>query len=287
MTARGRLPAEAVSADWKERTMQKKLAIGIVLWCSILTSSWAEEPILIAHRGLLRHAPENTMPAFAACVELSIGFELDIYSSRDDRLVVIHNPTLKATTNGPDRPVRDLTVAELKRLDAGSWFHPSFRGVTIPTFEEVLAMVAQRKRAPTILAINVKQVTLEGERQLVSLVAKHGLLGESFAFDQNDACSRRLKGHDPAFRIGQNVGRQNLDSRLAADDLDVFLLTFLPTAEEVARIHGKKKQAIFNFSGPGPTRRDPNTWDRIRQVSLDGLLTDFPVECRLHWRHQD
>lgn len=227
------------------------------------------------------------MPAFAACVELSIGFELDVYSSRDDQLVVIHNATPKATANGPDRPVRELTVAELKQLDAGSWFHPSFRGVTIPTLEETLAMVAQRKRGPTILALNVKQVTLEGERQLVSLVAKYGLVAESFAFDQSDACSRRLKQLDPAFRIGQNVGRQSLDSRLAADDLDVFLLTFLPTAEEMARIHGKKKQAIFNFSGPGPTRRHPATWDRIRQAGLDGLLTDFPLECRLHWRNQE
>ena len=166
-------------------------------------------------------------------------------------------------------------MAELL-LDAGAGFTPAFARRS-----RRLKKCWPQRNAP-ILAINVKQVTLEGERQLVSLVAKHGLLGESFAFDQNDACSRRLKGHDPAFRIGQNVGRQNLDSRLAADDLDVFLLTFLPTAEEVARIHGKKKQAIFNFSGPGPTRRDPNTWDRIRQVGLDGLLTDFPVECRLH-----
>ncbi len=227
------------------------------------------------------------MPACAACVELSIAFELDVYSSRDDQLVVIHNPTPKATTNGPDRPVGEFTVAELKRLDAGSWFHPSFQGTAIPTLEEVLAMATQRKHGPTMLATNVKQITLEGKRQLVSLVAKYDLLAESFAFDQSETGSRRLKQHNRAFRIGQNVGRQDLDSRLAADDLDVFLLTCLPTAEEISRTHGKKKAAIVNFSGPSRFRRDPATWDRIKQVGLDGLLTDFPLECRLHWRNQE
>jgi glycerophosphoryl diester phosphodiesterase len=245
------------------------------------------EPMLVGHRGLLRHAPENTMPAFAACAELGIGFELDLYSSRDDQLVIIHNGTLKATTNGPNRPVREFTVAEIKQFDAGSWFHPSFRGVPIPTFDEVLAMVAARKRGPTLIALNVKQVTPAGERQLVSLVEKYGLLGESFAFDQDATCSRRLKSYNAAFQIGQNVSRKDLVGRLAKDDLDIFLLTWLPTAEELTLLHGKKKLALYNFSGPGPAQRDPATWLRIKESGVDGLLTDFPLECRLHWRSQN
>ena len=114
-----------------------------------------------------------------------------------------------------------------------------------------------------------------------TIVAKHCLLTESFAFDQNDACSRRLKQHNRAFRIGQNVGRQDLEARLAADDLDVFLLTFLPTVEEVSRLHEKKKTVILNVS---VSRQDPTAWDRIRQSGVDGFVTDFPLECRLHWR---
>ena len=47
-----------------------------------------KSPTLIAHRGLLRHAPENTLPAFAACLELGIGFELDIRTTKDGHLVV-------------------------------------------------------------------------------------------------------------------------------------------------------------------------------------------------------
>lgn len=270
------------------RLMRWRLVRGlVVLLCfAMVARAAAAEPMLVAHRGLLRHAPENTLPAFAACVELGIGFELDLYSSRDDQLVVIHTARLSSTTNGPDRSVREFTVAELKRYDAGSWFHPRFRGVTIPTFEEVLTMVSQRKRSPTLLALNVKDITPAGERQLVAAVARHGLLGESFAFDQDAACSRRLKSWNPAFRIGQNVPPKDLARRLAEGDLDVFLLTRLPTAEELALLHAQKKTVVYNFSGPGPARCDPANWDRIKTSGVDGLLTDFPLECRLHWRGQ-
>ena len=51
------------------------------------------DPILIAHRGLLQHAPENTLPAFASCLELGMGFELDIRTTRDGKLVVLHDAT--------------------------------------------------------------------------------------------------------------------------------------------------------------------------------------------------
>ena len=110
--------------------MKKSAVVAVgFLWSVIAGVGLGGEPMLVGHRGLLRHAPENTMPAFATCVELGIGFELDLYSTRDDQLVVIHDGNLHRTTNGPDRSVREFTVAELKAFDAGSWFHPSFASV--------------------------------------------------------------------------------------------------------------------------------------------------------------
>ncbi len=268
--------------------MKKSVVVAVgFLWSVIAGVGPGGEPMLVGHRGLLRHAPENTMPAFATCVELGIGFELDLYSTRDDQLVVIHDGNLHRTTNGPDRSVREFTVAELKAFDAGSWFHPSFAGVRIPTFEEVLTMVSRRKRGPTLIALDVKQITAHGERQLVSLVRRHGLLAESFAFDQGPECSRRLKSLDRAFRIGQNVSRKSLVQRLAADDLDVFLLTFIPTREESALLRAKKKTILLNFAGPSPAHLKPAPLDQIKEADVDGLLTDFPLECRLHWRNQE
>ena len=95
----------------------------------------AVDPIPVAHRGLLRHAPENTLPAFAACLELGMGFELDIRTTKDGYLVVLHDDSVKRTTNGPARSIRDMTLNEVRQLDAGSWFDPAFAAVRVPTLE--------------------------------------------------------------------------------------------------------------------------------------------------------
>ncbi|MFV1967156.1 MAG: glycerophosphodiester phosphodiesterase family protein [Pirellulaceae bacterium] len=244
----------------------------------------ATDPIPVAHRGLLRHAPENTLPAFAACLELGMGFELDIRTTQDGHLVVLHDDSVERTTNGPNRSIRDMTLDEVRQLDAGGWFDPSFTGVRVPTLEETLALVKNRKRGSTIIALNVKQLTPDGEAALVSLVEKYALLDESFAFDQSAEISRRLKKRNPDFRIAQNVNRKSLGTRLQEDFLDVFLLTFAPTPEEVHQLHEHDKQVLFNFAGPGEARRNSAVWKQVRDAGIDGLLTDYPLECRRAWR---
>lgn len=246
-----------------------------------VSHSQAADPIPIAHRGLLRDAPENTLPAFATCLELGMGFELDVRTTKDGHLVVLHDDNVERTTDGPARSVRDMTLEELKRLDAGSRFGVAFARERIPTLEETLALVARRNRGRTIIALNVKHVTREGEAELVALVEKYKLLAESFAFDQSDEMSRRLKKLNPAFRIGQNVNRQSIDARLEEGLLDCFLLTATPTAEEVSLLRKRGKQVLFNYAGSGETRRNTETWRRAAAAGIDGLLTDYPLEFRI------
>jgi glycerophosphoryl diester phosphodiesterase len=266
----------------RQRSIAKFTIVLMLSTCGVPLH--AAEPICIAHRGMLRHAPENTLPAFAVCLELGIGFELDIRTTKDGHLVVIHDDDVVRTTNGSSRSVRNMTLAEIKRLDAGSWFGSAFSEVRVPTLEETFALIAQRKRGRTVIALNVKQVTMEGEQKLVALVEKYELLGESFAFDQNTAISQRLKSLNPKFRIGQNVSRKSLEQRLEENELDVFLVTFAPTPEEVNRLHKHGKQVAFNFAGPGDIRRQPSVWKQVRDAGIDAMLTDFPLECQAVWR---
>jgi glycerophosphoryl diester phosphodiesterase len=260
------------------------VAVALMIGLGCASIAQADAPIPVAHRGLLRHAPENTLPAFAVCLELGIGFELDIRTTKDGHLVVLHDDSVERTTNGSSRSIRDMTLKEVKQLDAGSWLDPAFAGVRVPSLEETLALVKARKRGPTIIALNVKQLTPAGEAKLVSLVEKYGLLNESFAFDQNAEISQRLKRLNPKFRIGQNVNRQSLDDQVKEDFLDVFLLTFAPTREEVNRLRERKKQVLFNYAGPGDARRNPDTWKHVWDAGIDGMLTDYPLECRTLWR---
>ena len=93
---------------------------------------------VVGHRGASGYAPENTLAAFRRAVELGATFiETDLQLSRDARFIAIHDATLDRTTTARG-PVQALTLAELRELDAGSWFGPAFAGERIPTLEEIL-----------------------------------------------------------------------------------------------------------------------------------------------------
>ena len=101
-------------------------------------------PIIFAHRGASAHAPENTLAAFELAIEQGAdGIELDVKLSADGKVVVIHDPTVDRTTGAHGR-VKDLPLAELRAMDAGSSFSVKFQNERIPTLEEVFETVGKR-----------------------------------------------------------------------------------------------------------------------------------------------
>ena len=94
-------------------------------------------PIVVGHRGAGVLAPENTLAAIRRGVALGVGaIEIDVQRTRDGHLVVHHDDTL-ARTGGVARAVDELSLSELKRLDAGRWFSEAFAGERIPTLDEI------------------------------------------------------------------------------------------------------------------------------------------------------
>ncbi len=97
-----------------------------------------------AHRGDMKNAPENTVPAIRSAVARGTHqIEFDLQLSKDGHIVVIHDSTVDRTTNGSGK-VADMTFEELRALDAGSWFSNEYAGVQIPTFREVLTEIPRR-----------------------------------------------------------------------------------------------------------------------------------------------
>ncbi|WP_203247119.1 glycerophosphodiester phosphodiesterase [Sporosarcina beigongshangi] len=97
---------------------------------------------IYAHRGSSGTHPENTIAAFTEAARLPVhGVEFDVHLTKDTELVVIHDETIDRTSNGTGF-VKDMTLAELKSFDFGSWFSPNFNGQTIPTLYEVLQLFA-------------------------------------------------------------------------------------------------------------------------------------------------
>ena len=124
-------------------------------------------PLIIAHRGDLSTAPENTLPAFQRARDAGAdGVELDVRVTRDGQLVVFHDRTLERTSNGRG-PIGNFSLAEIRSLDAGSWFSPAFKGETAPTLDEVFESL------PHDYLINVEmKVILKGMKQIAHLVAQ-------------------------------------------------------------------------------------------------------------------
>ena len=98
---------------------------------------------IFAHRGSKGTHPENTLASFREAVLVgSDGIELDVHLTKDGQLVVVHDETVDRTTNGTGE-IRNLTLAEIKAMDAGSWFKNDFAGEKIPTLDEVLHLLKE------------------------------------------------------------------------------------------------------------------------------------------------
>lgn len=153
--------------------------------------------LIFGHRGSAETHPENTMVSFEAAYEAGAdGVELDVQLSKDLVPVVIHDETVDRTTNGKGW-VKDLTVAELKNLDAGSWFDPSCSGATIPILEEVLEWIAS---TPLLLNIELKSGVVrypQIEERVLSLVKKYQLIDRVIISSFNHYSLVEIRQLDP------------------------------------------------------------------------------------------
>ena len=247
------------------------------------TDELPADPILLAHRGVVRYAPENTLPSFAVAIELGLSIELDVYQTRDEHLVIIHDKTVDRTTNGTGE-VTEMTLAEIRKLDAGSWFDPRFAGEKVPTLEEVFKLIHERQRTPVTIALNMKVISPGIEENIVRLVEKYELFDQLFAFGQSSDSGRRFKQANPKLRTTVYLNDSEADQFAAAlrDPLaDCLWVRFIPNVEamEQARKLGKQVWLALHI---GENR--PDIWDEARASKMDGICTDWPLACSIHWR---
>lgn len=107
----------------------------------ILAQTPADQIKVVAHRGANRWAPENTIAAFLKAAEMGADYaEMDVRQTKDGEFVIMHDSDVKRTTNGSGK-VSDMTLAEIQKLDAGSWFGEEFTGEKVPTLREVLRAI--------------------------------------------------------------------------------------------------------------------------------------------------
>ncbi len=241
-----------------------------------LADLYVGHPVLnFAHRGAQEAAPENTLSAFLAAEGMGAhGIELDVILSRDGELVVIHDYELERTTDGEGQ-VRDRTVAELKKLDAGAWFDEAYTGERIPTFEEVVAIIEPQTRIN--IELKTETPATDGlELAVVEAIRKHDLYGRVIVSSFNPVALMRIKHADKDIPVGL----------LYAPDLPRYLSEgwFIPLLRPEA-LHPEQRmvdQKYMEWARKKGYR--VNVWTvneaadfkQMLDLKVDGIITDRP-----------
>lgn len=213
----------------------------------------------IAHRGASAYEPENTLRSFKLAFDMKADMiELDVRMSKDGHLVVIHDRTVDRTTNGHGY-VKDMTLAELKKLDAG-------KGEKIPTLEEVIELGAKK----TKFAVEIKERGTE--KKAVSLIKEYNLLDDVFVISKNGEFLKNVKALEGRIRTclitvfscaSINYGRKSLADAVAPFHL--FITKALVKKVQRSRL------LLFTWVVDSEKRA---LW--MKDIGINGIVTNRP-----------
>lgn len=236
-------------------------------------------PWAIAHRGASLEAPENTLAAFRRAMNLGADLiELDVHQTADGELVVIHDETVDRTTGGSGA-VGEMTLPEIRALDAGSWRGPDFAGERVPTLLSVL----QLTRGHTGLAIEIKAGSgrYPGiEPAIVRLLQITGRLDDVILISGDCRAIRRVRRLEPrlataCFRHGSPrrwrwYRRLGLAGRWHSDYL--FVWPEGVTAAVVEEMHRDGLGIVTSLERAASI--DPAEVRRLARTGVDGIIAD-------------
>lgn len=226
------------------------------------------KPMIIGHRGAKGLAPENTLAAFQTAVDLGIdGVEFDIQRTQDGQLIVFHDEDVERTTDGSG-PVENMTLAQVKALDAGTKFDPTFAGERIPTLDDAFEFLRQ---TDLLLFIEMKEPwRFPGiEAEVIEAIRRHDLV---------ERVQMRSFYHDSLYEFYALAPELALSAlwldRLPEDDEVTFKtingLYLHYTADVIAHVHERGQIATAWVVNELDDARNLIAW------GIDGITTDYP-----------
>ena len=227
--------------------------------------------LVIAHRGASGHAPENTLAAFKRALALGATFiETDLQLTRDSRFVALHDETVDRTTNGQGK-VHDMTLAELRGLDAGSWFGSEFAGERIPTLDEILEF---SKKNDAVFYLELKPGgSWGGEHALIGALRESGETHRTVVISFDPEILAGLRRIEPTMMTGLLYDGQlekpiekalEVGARQLAVRGDLVKPMFLKEARK------KDLQVIcWTVNHPAHIRT-------LMEAGVDGIMSDYP-----------
>ncbi len=240
------------------------------------------KPLVIGHRGASWDAPENTLEAFGACWAGGVAWvETDVQPTADLVPVLFHDDTLDRTTNGSG-PLRSRTLAEVRRLDAGSWFNAGprsvslFRDATVPTLAALLATLPTRGG----ILLELKGSFTSAElASVLDVLAAAPNADQVFLQAFEDETLRLLRSASPGCWFG--LLREEIDPDPVSLCRDLGAASYHVEFDALLRAPGLV--ADLHAAGVSVLTFSPNTedaWSRLTDLHVDGIMTDRPAELR-------
>jgi glycerophosphoryl diester phosphodiesterase len=227
--------------------------------------------LVIAHRGASGHAPENTLAAFRKAIAQGASFiETDLQLSRDARFVAIHDATVNRTTNGQGA-VHDLTLADLRRLDAGSWFGSEFAGERIPTLEEILAF---SKKHDLVFYLELKPSgSWGGEHALIGALRESGEIPRTVVISFDAAILEGLRKIEPTLMTAllyEGQIEKPIERALEVGARQLAVRANLVTPALLVEARKKDLQVVcWTVNHPAHMRL-------LMEAGVDGIMSDYP-----------
>ena len=247
----------------------------------------SDRPMVIAHQGGEGLRPSNTLIAFENAVDLGVDvLEMDVHSTSDGTLVLIHDDTVDRTTDGSGR-VKELTLAELQQLDAGDYWTPDDgatypyrgQGVRIPTLEEIVTAFPEMK-----YNIEIKQVDPSIAVPLCKLLRHYGLTDRALVASFHPTAMNEFRAACP--EVATSMVEDEIRPFFILNTVFLGALYSPPgTAFQVPEYSGNLhvltprfvRGAQRNNVAVHPwTIDDPADMARFLDMGVDGIITDRP-----------
>ncbi|WP_425481232.1 glycerophosphodiester phosphodiesterase [Metabacillus lacus] len=284
--------------SWLKKTAFSMLSAGFLLSSGIQTAgaagaSLSPQPdaklINVAHRGASGYAPEHTIASYELGRQMKADYiELDLQMTKDGVLIAMHDTTVNRTTNGTGN-VKDMTIAEIKQLDAGTWFNvrnpekakAEYEGLKVPTLEEVF----QHFGHSTHYYIETKSPNVYPgmEKELLRLIEKYKLGGPnaraSKVLIQSFSPESLIMIHNmnPKLPLVQLLSTPSLGTAAAAE-LAAIKQYAVGVGPSFARINQDYVQQV-RASGLQIHPYTVNTPENMRlalEWGVNGVFTDYP-----------
>ena len=233
--------------------------------------------LILAHRGASAYAPENTTIAFAKAIKMGAdGFELDVHLSKDGALIVIHDESLNRTTNGSGF-VKDFSLEEIKKLDAGSWFDSQFSDEKVPTLDEVLTLVKDTRLLINIEIKNGPFFYDDIEQKIVDCVIRHNMIDRVIVSSFDHYSIVKAKELNPSIKTGALFLARTIDSWKYVKEIGANALHphFISVTDEMIRTCRDNNIEIHTY-----TANEPEHIKHLAKLGVNSIITNFPDRAK-------